>query len=212
LTLAQFFCQLTVNAPKQELFDRIVGLCPDLTEVEKARLRTCITVAHATLFIWYFREMVKMFGTEFPRQYAEALILELAKTDFEVLLEDYLVLEEERVAFLSEHARRYRTTPMPDGKHRIHVSDLILGLITIRLDNFCTFLRMDMEGGTEGFQLPFMKTSHFVVQKFLGQDPLQVPYGGILTMAIGQDLAATMSRVGKALVEVVESRKQVTTT
>jgi len=37
-----------------------------------------------------------MFGTNFQRQYAEALILELAKTDFEVLLEDYVILEEER--------------------------------------------------------------------------------------------------------------------
>jgi hypothetical protein len=153
-----------------------------------------------------------MFGSNFQRQYAEALILELAKTDFEVLLEDYVVLDEEKAAFLSEHSERYRTTVAPDGMHRIHVSNLILGLITIRLDGFSALLRADMEGETEGFQLPFMKASHFVVHRFLGKDPAEVPYGGILAMAIGQEMAATLSGVSKALSETVESKKQATAT
>ena len=93
MTVAQFFCHLTVNKPDQEFLDQMIDLCDNITEVEKARLRICITVAHATLFICYSRKMVGILGPDFQRKYVEALLLELAKTTFEVLLEDYAVIE-----------------------------------------------------------------------------------------------------------------------
>ena len=205
MTVAQFFCHLTVNKPDQEFFDQMIELCDNITEVEKARLRICLTVAHATLFICYSRKMVGILGPDFQRKYVEALLLELAKTTSEVLLEDYAVLEEERTAFLTEHAARYRTKVTPEGKHLIYASDLIFGLITIRLDGFSASLSADMESEAEGLQPPFMQVSHFVVQRFLGKNPVEASYGGALMWAINQELTATLTALINALKEASEN-------
>lgn len=200
VSVADWFCHLTLNSPDEDYFNRMLSMIPEgASETEKARLRVCLCVTHAGLFLWYFDQMVNALGPDLPRSYREALRSESAKNALEVCIEDYVIDPNELKVYIAKHADRGVVEAMDAGKHSVHISDLIDGLISIRADGIRATVQADLNQSGEGFQVPFMKTSNLVVTQFAGRDPSALSYGGVLAAMIGQELAATISAVSKVL-------------
>ena len=200
VSAAELFCELTINSPDENYFKSLLSVMPSsMTATEKARLRVCLSVAHAGVFLWYFDHMENIFGPDLPLSYIKELRSELAKNAVEVYVEDHVFTTEELAHFSAKCADRFVIAAKDSGRRRIQLSELIECLISIREDSIRAAVQVDMDKTADGFHFPFMNTSRLVVLHFTGQDPSELLYGEVLAAMIGQELGAIITSVNKVL-------------
>lgn len=197
---ADWFAQLTVNAPDEDYFRRmLVMLGEEVGSVEQARLRICMAVAHIALLLWYFDRMAHVFGAGLPAAYREALGAELKKESFEVTVEDYIVDADELGAFLAAGiALSPHESPGSGWRHRTRTPELIDGLVAIRSAGIRAALDADFREPDDGFRIPCARTGNLIVAQYSGRDPASLPSGEILAAMVGKELETLLTAVSNA--------------
>jgi len=186
--LAAGLCDMTLNSPNEGDFHNIVALWPAITEIEKARLRICLTVAQARLFVWLLRK----FPAIVLERYGTALRSGLTKNNFAVTLEDYVISDDERTALLSDHSFG------GGNRHSIQISDLVFRLMEIRREKFDASIRVDLESADKGV-FPLLETSRLVMNGFLGKDSSIEPYAAPMIVMIGTYFATRLTGIYRYL-------------
>lgn len=191
--LANLMKDVTLNSPDSSQMQSIVSVCPHITEADQARLRVCITVAQSALFLWYFEQLQNSIASEFRRQFLVAISDALSATPLEAALEDYVPLEEERVAFLSATKRDTPLKRAANGHHQVRIVDLILGLLNIRKAAYFQAIASDISLSP----IPFLSSGQLTVRGFAGQHYNEYPLRNPLANMIGAYLAFMLALAHK---------------